>query len=169
MLLNFNLRLYVIFCKSIRLFIFLDSFQVLEYSSPEELLQNEGTAFYKMVQSTGEANAQYLCSLVFGRTENNNEYNKELENHMRQLASTHWTAATQFAIAATLSSLHHLLPKPSSEDNEDILDKTKDAVTILQEVLVGKHDEAIEETLHKYHIPTDTWWSTLYKVIEGKH
>ncbi|XP_047166488.1 ABC transporter C family member 12-like [Vigna umbellata] len=154
----------IIDCNRILL---LDSGRVLEYSSPEELLQNEGTAFYKMVQSTGEANAQYLCSLVFGRTENNNEYNKELENHMRQLASTHWTAATQFAIAATLSSLHHLLPKPSSEDNEDILDKTKDAVTILQEVLVGKHDEAIEETLHKYHIPTDRWWSTLYKVIEG--
>ncbi|ESW20774.1 hypothetical protein PHAVU_005G013500 [Phaseolus vulgaris] len=154
----------IIDCNRILL---LDSGRVLEYSSPEELLQNEGSAFYKMVQSTGEANAEYLCSLVFGRTENNDEYKKELENHMRQLASTHWTAATQFAIASTLSSLHHLLQKPSGEDNGDILDKTKDAATTLQEVLMGKHDEAIEETLHKYHIPTDRWWSTLNKVIEG--
>lgn len=155
----------IIDCNQILL---LDSGRVLEYSSPEELLQNEGTAFYKMVQSTGPANAQYLCSLVFGRTENNsNEYNKELESKMRQLASTHWTAATQFAIGATLSSLHHHLQKPNGEEGEDFLDKTKDAVTTLQEVLEGKHDESIEETLNKYQIPTDRWWSTLYKVVEG--
>lgn len=155
----------IIDCNRILL---LDAGRVLEYNSPEELLQNEGTAFYKMVQSTGAANAEYLCSLVFGRTENNsNEYNEELENRMRRLASTHWTAATQFAIATTLSSLHQHLQKPCSEDNKDILDKTKDAVTTLQEVLEGKHDEAIEEILHKHHIPTDRWWSTLYKVVEG--
>lgn len=147
------------------------AFQVLEYSSPEELLQNEGTAFYKMVQSTGQANAQYLCGLVFGRALNNsNEHNKELESHhMRQLASTNWAAATQFAIASTLSSLHHHLQSTNTKDNnKDILHKTKDAVTTLQEVLEGKHDEAIEETLTNYHVPTDRWWSTLYKVIEGK-
>ncbi|KAL2337305.1 hypothetical protein Fmac_011751 [Flemingia macrophylla] len=155
----------IIDCNRILL---LDSGRVLEYNSPEELLKNEGTAFYKMVQSTGPANAQYLCSLVFGRTENNSdEYNKELESQMRRLASTHWTAATQFAIAATLSSLHDHLQKPNSEEGEDFLDKTKDAVTTLQEVLVGKHDESIKETLNKYHIPTDRWWSTLYKVVEG--
>ncbi|KAL3024387.1 hypothetical protein AAZX31_04G118000 [Glycine max] len=155
----------IIDCNRILL---LNAGRVLEYSSPEELLQNEGTAFYKMVQSTGPENAQYLCSLVFGKTENNsNEYNKELENHVRQLASSRWTAATQFAIVATLSSLSHHLQKPSSEDNKDILDKTKDAIITLQEVLVGKHDEDIEETLYKYHIPTDRWWSTLCKVIEG--
>lgn len=123
-----------------------------------------------MVQSTGPENAQYLCSLVFGKTENNsNEYNKELEHHVRQLASSHWTSSTQFAIASTLSSLHQHLQEPSSEENKDILHKTTAAVTTLQEVLVGKHDEDIEETLYKYHIPTDRWWSTLYKVIEGKH
>ncbi|RDY13192.1 ABC transporter C family member 2, partial [Mucuna pruriens] len=155
----------IIDCNRILL---LDAGRVLEYNTPEELLQNEGTAFYKMVQSTGTANAEYLCSLVFGRTENNsNEYNKELERHMRQLASTHWTSATQFAIASTLSSLHQHLQNPSSEDNKDFLDKTKDAVTTLQEVLEGKHDEAIEETLYKYHVPTHRWWSTLYKVVEG--
>ncbi|XP_027190692.1 ABC transporter C family member 12-like [Cicer arietinum] len=156
----------IIDCNRILL---LDAGKVLEYSSPEKLLQNEETAFYKMVQSTGPANAEYLCSLVFGRTENNsNEYNnKELEIHMKQLASINWNSATQFAIATTLSSLQNHLQSPNNKDKKDILNRTKDAVTTLQEVLEGKHDESIEETLTKYHVPTDRWWSTLYKVIEG--
>ncbi|XP_027186675.1 ABC transporter C family member 12-like isoform X1 [Cicer arietinum] len=58
----------IIDCNRILL---LDAGRVLEYSSPEKLLQNEETAFYKMVQSTGPANAEYLCSLVFGRIEKN--------------------------------------------------------------------------------------------------
>ncbi|KAJ4703014.1 ABC transporter C family member 2-like [Melia azedarach] len=49
----------------------LDSGQVLEYDTPEELLSNEESAFSKMVQSTGAANAQYLRSLVLGEGENN--------------------------------------------------------------------------------------------------
>lgn len=123
-----------------------------------------------MVQSTGPANAEYLCSLVFGKTQNNsNEQNKDLENRMRQLASTNWAAATQFAISSTLSSLHQHLQSPNTKDDKDILNRTKDAVVTLQEVLEGKHDETIEDTLVKYHVPTDRWWSTLYKVIEGKH
>ncbi|KHG15797.1 ABC transporter C family member 2 [Gossypium arboreum] len=44
----------------------LDAGQVLEYSTPEELLANEESAFSKMVQSTGPANAEYLLGLVFG-------------------------------------------------------------------------------------------------------
>ncbi|CAL0302522.1 unnamed protein product [Lupinus luteus] len=155
----------IIDCNRILL---LDDGRVLEYNSPEELLVNEGSAFYKMVQSTGPENAKYLCSLVFGRTVNNStEDNKGVESHMRHLASTNWAAATQFAMAATLSSLHHQLQGPSTKDNRDILDKTKDAVTTLQEVLEGKHNEAIEETLIRYQVPTDRWWSTLYKIVEG--
>ncbi|KAK9267317.1 hypothetical protein L1049_009740 [Liquidambar formosana] len=46
--------------------------EVLEYNAPEELLLNEGSAFSKMVQSTGAANAQYLRSLVLGGEEQNN-------------------------------------------------------------------------------------------------
>ncbi|RHN65540.1 putative xenobiotic-transporting ATPase [Medicago truncatula] len=112
----------VVDCNRILL---LDAGKVLEYNSPKELLQNEETAFYKMVQSTGPANAEYLCSLVFGRKENNsNEYNKESENGMRQLASTDWTAATQFAIASTLSSLHQHLQSPNTKDDKDILNRT---------------------------------------------
>ncbi|KAG8474416.1 hypothetical protein CXB51_033997 [Gossypium anomalum] len=44
----------------------LDAGQVLEHSTPEELLANEESAFSKMVQSTGPANAEYLLGLVFG-------------------------------------------------------------------------------------------------------
>ncbi|XP_038887073.1 ABC transporter C family member 2-like [Benincasa hispida] len=38
--------------------------EVLEYNTPKELLSKEESAFSKMVQSTGTANAQYLHSLV---------------------------------------------------------------------------------------------------------
>ncbi|CAM8928970.1 unnamed protein product [Rhodiola kirilowii] len=41
----------------------LNAGHVVEYDSPENLL-TEGTAFRKMVESTGPANAQYLCNLV---------------------------------------------------------------------------------------------------------
>nr|XP_025681032.1 ABC transporter C family member 12 isoform X4 [Arachis hypogaea] len=156
----------VIDCNRILL---LDSGRVLEYDSPDKLLSNEASAFYKMVQSTGAANAEYLCSLVFGRIVNNsNEENKGLENQMRQLASSNWAAATQCAIAATLSSLHLNLQSPNeTKDNKDFLEKTKDALTTLQEVLEGKHDDVIQQTLVKYNVPTERWWSTLYQLVEG--
>ncbi|KAJ6893401.1 ABC transporter C family member 12-like isoform X4 [Populus alba x Populus x berolinensis] len=48
----------------------LEAGQVLEHSTPEELLSNEGSAFSRMVQSTGPANARYLHSLVFESKEN---------------------------------------------------------------------------------------------------
>ncbi|KAJ6292464.1 hypothetical protein OIU78_024607 [Salix suchowensis] len=45
----------------------LEAGQVLEHATPEELLSNEGSAFSRMVQSTGPTNAEYLYSLVFER------------------------------------------------------------------------------------------------------
>ena len=48
----------------------LDAGQVLEFDTPENLLSNEGSAFSKMVQSTGSANAQYLRSIVMGDPDN---------------------------------------------------------------------------------------------------
>ncbi|KAM1917545.1 hypothetical protein ACFX13_037135 [Malus domestica] len=44
----------------------LDAGRVREFDTPERLLSNERSAFSKMVQSTGSANAQYLRSLVLG-------------------------------------------------------------------------------------------------------
>uniref|UniRef100_A0A0A0KAW3 ABC-type xenobiotic transporter n=2 Tax=Cucumis sativus TaxID=3659 RepID=A0A0A0KAW3_CUCSA len=43
----------------------LEAGRVLEYNTPKELLSAEESAFSKMIQSTGAANAQYLRSLVF--------------------------------------------------------------------------------------------------------
>ncbi|KAH6791430.1 multidrug resistance-associated protein 13, partial [Perilla frutescens var. frutescens] len=46
----------------------LDSGQVIEYDTPEKLLENEASAFSKMVQSTGPANAEYLRGFVHPRS-----------------------------------------------------------------------------------------------------
>ncbi|XP_010051993.2 ABC transporter C family member 12 [Eucalyptus grandis] len=48
----------------------LDAGQVAEHDTPENLLSNEASAFSKMVQSTGSANAQYLSGLVLQRKGN---------------------------------------------------------------------------------------------------
>ena len=58
-------------------YVFSCKFQVLEYDTPQNLLLEEGSAFYKMVQSTGPANAQYLRGLAFGtNNENSCEENR---------------------------------------------------------------------------------------------
>ncbi|XP_028799285.1 ABC transporter C family member 12 isoform X1 [Neltuma alba] len=56
----------------------IDTGKALEYSTPQELLLEEESAFCKMVQSTGLANAQYLRGLAFGKiNENPCEENKD--------------------------------------------------------------------------------------------
>ncbi|CBI30982.3 unnamed protein product, partial [Vitis vinifera] len=62
----------------------LDSGQVLEYDTPEELLLNEGSSFSKMVKSTGAANAEYLRRLVLGEE---GEEAMQLDRQPRLLAS----------------------------------------------------------------------------------
>ncbi|KAJ0975715.1 hypothetical protein J5N97_017680 [Dioscorea zingiberensis] len=147
----------------------LSSGQVVEFGTPEDLLSNEGTAFSKMVQSTGAANAQYLRSLVFGDGEkqSSREETKRLDGQRRWLASSRWAAAAQFALGVSLTSSQNDLQKLEIDDENSILRKTKDAVITLQSVLEGKHDNAIEESLNQYQVPTDRWWSSLYKVVEG--
>ncbi|XP_074269620.1 ABC transporter C family member 12-like isoform X1 [Silene latifolia] len=44
----------------------LDAGQVAEFDTPENLLLDENSTFYDMVQRTGSANAQHLRNLVFG-------------------------------------------------------------------------------------------------------
>ncbi|GLT64997.1 hypothetical protein SLA2020_374550 [Shorea laevis] len=148
----------------------LDSGRVLEYDTPEALLSKEGSAFSKMVQSTGAANAQYLRSLVLGGEGENKlsrEENNQLEGQRRWLASSRWAAAAQFAIAVSLTSSHSDLTRLEIEDEDSILKKTKDAVITLQGVLEGKHDKAIEESLDQNQVSKDGWWSALYRMIEG--
>ena len=38
----------------------------------------------------------------------------------------------------------------------------------LQSILEGKHDTEIEEKLEQHNVPSSRWWSSLYKVVEGK-
>lgn len=148
----------------------LDAGQVLEYDTPEELLQNEESAFSKMVQSIGSANAQYLRVLVLeGEREKKSgrEESKRLDGERRGLVSSRWTAAAQFALGVSLTSSQNDLVQLEIEDDNNILKRTKDAVITLQGVLEGKHDKAIEETLDQYQVHRDRWWSALYKMVEG--
>ncbi|KAL3522804.1 hypothetical protein ACH5RR_015638 [Cinchona calisaya] len=146
----------------------LDSGRVLEYDTPEKLLQNEESAFSKMVQSTGVANAEYLRSLVLGG-EGNNKLGREtqLDGQRRWLASSRWAAAAQFALAVSLTSSQNDLVQLEINDDDNILKRTKDAVITLQGVLEGKHDKVIEKNLDEYQVSRERWWSALYKMIEG--
>ncbi|XP_057494162.1 ABC transporter C family member 2-like isoform X1 [Actinidia eriantha] len=157
----------IIDCDQILL---LEAGRVLEYASPEELLQNDESSFYRMVQSTGAANAQYLCSLVLGgegENKSEREETRRLDGQRRWLASSRWAAAAQFALAVTLTSSQNDLVQLEIEDDHSILRKTKEAVITLQGVLEGKHDKFIEETLDQYQVSSDRWWSSLYKMVEG--
>lgn len=146
----------------------LDSGQVLEYDTPEVLLEKEGSAFSRMVQSTGAANAEYLRSLVIGGGEGNSvAKDKQLDGKRRWLASTRWSAAAQYAISFTLSSSQNDLVNSEIEDEDNILKKTKNAVITLQGVLEGKHDKEIDETLDQYQVSRDRWWSSFYRMVEG--
>lgn len=127
---------------------------------------NETSAFSKMVQSTGAANAEYLRSLVIGEGGENKSESQENIGR-RWLASSHWAAAVQYALAVNLTSSNiNLQPWEMGEEN-NMVKRTKDAVVTLQEVLEGKHDECIESTLNQYHVSGESWWSTLYRVVEG--
>ncbi|XP_061370037.1 ABC transporter C family member 2-like isoform X2 [Gastrolobium bilobum] len=146
--------------------ILLDGGKVLEYDTPEELLSNEGSAFSKMVQSTGAANAQYLRSLALGE-KSAREENRHLDGQRKWLASSRWAAAAQFALAVSLTSSQNDLQRLDVEDENSILKKTKDALITLQGVLERKHDKEIEESLDQRQISPQGWWSSLYKMIEG--
>ncbi|XP_075665167.1 ABC transporter C family member 1-like [Castanea sativa] len=150
--------------------ILLDAGQVLEYNTPEELLSNEGSAFSKMVQSTGAANAQYLTQLSTwrGRRKQDGKGEKKaVDGQRRWLASSRWAAAAQFALAVSLTSSQNDLQRLEIEDENSILKKPKDAVITLRGVLEGKHDKVIEESLDQYQVSRDGWWSALYRMVEG--
>lgn len=143
--------------------------QVLEYDTPQKLLSNEDTAFSKMVESTGAANAQYLRSLALRGVENQEgtDEHKLLDTQRRWLASSRWTSAAQFALAATLTSSTNDLQQLEIQDENNILKKTNDAVITLLGVLEGKHDKDIEQSLDQYQVSKDGWWSSLYRMVEG--
>ncbi|GMN54603.1 hypothetical protein TIFTF001_023730 [Ficus carica] len=146
----------------------LDAGQVLEYDSPEELLNKE-SAFSGMVQSTGPANAEYLCGLVLGDKQNKTDREEamQLASQRIRLSSSRWSTAARYALAVSLAASRNEL-QPSTIDNKNnILMKANDAVITLQGVLEGKHDRDIDETLSLFQVPRDRWWSALYRIVEG--
>lgn len=120
-----------------------------------------------MVQSTGAANAEYLRGLVLRESERQKE--KQLDGHRSWLASSRWAAAAQFALAVSLTSSQNDLVQLEINEDDSILKKTRDAVITLRGVLEGKHNKEIEENLEKYDVSGDRWWSSLYRMIEGKN
>lgn len=143
----------------------IDAGKIVEFDSPEALLQREDSAFSKMVQSTGAANAEYLRGLVLRESERQKE--KQLDGHRSWLASSRWAAAAQFALAVSLTSSQNDLVQLEINEDDSILKKTRDAVITLRGVLEGKHNKEIEENLEKYDVSGDRWWSSLYRMIEG--
>ncbi|KAH6773481.1 multidrug resistance-associated protein 2 [Perilla frutescens var. frutescens] len=141
---------------------------VIEYDTPEKLLENEASAFSKMVQSTGPANAEYLRGLVVRKeVESGSKGMQHVNGETRWLVSSRWNAAVQYALAASLTSSVRDLQVLNFEENSNVISKTKDAVVLLQDVLLGKHDRDIEETLDQFEVSRSTWWSAFYRVIEG--
>ncbi|GLT97105.1 hypothetical protein SLE2022_146880 [Rubroshorea leprosula] len=147
----------------------LDAGQVLENDTPEELLSKEESAFTKMVQSTGPANAEYLRGLVFGCQEGklSRGETKRMDGKRKWLASSRWAAAARFALSVSLTSSQGGLQSLDFENENDILNKTKNAVITLQDVLEGKHDNHIDNALQQCQVTSDSWWSALYRMIEG--
>lgn len=121
-----------------------------------------------MVQSTGAANAEYLRGLVLREGEKHNR-EKQLDGERRWLASSRWAAAAQFALAVSLTSSQNDLVQLEIDEDDSVLKKTRDAVITLQGVLEGKHSKEIEENLEKHNVSSESWWSSLYKMIEGNN
>ncbi|GKA02216.1 ABC transporter C family member 2-like protein [Tanacetum coccineum] len=143
----------------------LDVGQVVEYDAPVKLLEDEGSAFSKMVQSTGAENAQYLRNLAFG-AEGDRIEKSAMDGQRRWLASSRWAAAAQFALAANLtSSSNDLVNMGIEDDNNSILKKTKDAVVTLQSVLKEEHDKDIDETLVRLQDAESSIQKKAYKVL----
>ncbi|KAJ0240059.1 ABC transporter C family member 2 [Hirschfeldia incana] len=148
----------------------LDSGRVQEFSTPENLLSNERSSFSKMVQSTGAANAEYLRSLVLDNKrerDGDDDSQQPLQGQRKWLASSRWAAAAQFALGVSLTSSHNDLQILEIEDDGSILKRTKDAVVTLRNVLEGKHDKEIAESLEEHNISRDGWLSSLYRMVEG--
>ncbi|GAB2241604.1 hypothetical protein Droror1_Dr00018379 [Drosera rotundifolia] len=143
--------------------------KVVEYDTPKNLLLKEGGIFSEMVESTGSANAEYLRGLANGVEEDKSAAAEAERLNVQRgwCASSRWTAAVRFALSFGLNSSISDLRQIEIEGGDSIIKKTTDAVSTLQEVLEGKHDDTIDDALTRNNVPTDSWWSALYRIIEG--
>eukprot|EP00250_Pteridium_aquilinum_P005352 c15461_g1_i1 orf=573-5420(+) len=147
----------------------LDAGRALEMDTPENLLADAGSAFSRMVESTGSANAQYLKSIVLDEVNAKAKMNGLADEKMRRWGvSAKWVAATQWALAMSMTSSLQTLGEISEGDvNNTILEEARGAVRTLQNILQGQHDDVITEELLRRQVPRERWWSALSRVIEG--
>lgn len=147
----------------------LDAGRVLEVDTPEQLLSDAGSAFSKMVESTGSANAQYLKSIVLDEVNSKAKMNGLAEEKKQRWGvSAKWAAATQWALAMSMASSLQTLGEISERDGDHtILEEARGAVRTLQDILQGRHDDEITEELSRRQVPRERWWSALSRVMEG--
>ncbi|KAI4368065.1 hypothetical protein MLD38_016670 [Melastoma candidum] len=147
----------------------LDAGQVVEHDTPYLLLNNENGVFTKMVQSTGPANADYLRGLALQSETSKTEGQLHgcSSDVSTRLASSYWVAAANRALAVSLSSNETVQSSVADMDEENIVRRTRDAIMTLRGVLEGMHDDDIDRTLDLYEVSRGSWWSALYKMVQG--
>ncbi|KAH7289296.1 hypothetical protein KP509_31G069200 [Ceratopteris richardii] len=147
----------------------LDAGRALEMDTPEQLLSDSSSAFSRMVESTGSANAQYLKNIVMEEVKSKAGANAISEKEIQRWGvSAKWAAATQWALAMSMTSSLETLGEVSNGNvDHTILEEAQGAVRVLQAILQGQHDDAIDGELSRRQVPRDRWWSALGRVIEG--
>ncbi|GJS84583.1 ABC transporter C family member 2-like protein [Tanacetum coccineum] len=105
----------------------LDAGQVVEYDAPVKLLEDEGNAFSKMVQSTGAENAQYLRNLAFG-AEGDRIEKSAMDGQRRWLASSCILKKTKDAVV----TLQSVLKEEHDKDIDESLVRSQDAESSIQ-------------------------------------
>ncbi|KAG6543930.1 hypothetical protein Mapa_014771 [Marchantia paleacea] len=147
----------------------LDAGKVVEMDTPATLLLNENSAFAGMVRSTGAANAKYLQRIVMGELDMKAEMEEYAMEEQRNMeASARWASAARWALALSLTGSHEELDAIVKSDRaESMLTKARDAAHTLQEVLLGHHDDVIDEELRERQVSKERWWFYLLRVVEG--
>eukprot|EP00246_Nothoceros_aenigmaticus_P008219 TRINITY_DN22766_c0_g1_i1.p1 TRINITY_DN22766_c0_g1~~TRINITY_DN22766_c0_g1_i1.p1 ORF type:complete len:453 (-),score=83.72 TRINITY_DN22766_c0_g1_i1:323-1561(-) len=151
----------------------LDNGRLVEFDTPYKLLSNEDSKFAGMVRSTGAANARYLQQLVLEALEDKRDLDSEgKRGHDRdhQLTSSRWQTAAKWALAMSLTNSNQDLKAfcEAGEGKPDtILERTRNATQLLQEILVREHDNEIKEELERRGISEEQWWAALLRVVEG--
>ncbi|KAK4338993.1 hypothetical protein RND71_040455 [Anisodus tanguticus] len=75
--------------------------------------------------------------------------------------------AAQYALATNISTSLNNFQVMESQDKNNIMRATKEAVVTLKDVLEGKHDKVNEDKLRCSKVPRERWWSSFLHVVEG--
>lgn len=108
--------------------------------------------------------------IVIGEVDLQAEREENASLERRSLAaSAKWASAARWALALSLTGSHQELDAicQSETPRSTVLNRTRDAAHTLQEVLLGHHDDAIDEELKERQVSKDRWWFSLLRVVEG--